>query len=68
MQKWPEKCQKIIDAINENNHVTIEDLEELLATGHTTIKKMLAEMQKEKYIRRVGADKGGHWEVVEIKD
>lgn len=66
IQKWPEKCRKIIIAINENKYVTIGDLEKLLDTGHTTIKKMLAEMQKEKYIRRVGADKGGYWEVLEI--
>lgn len=66
IQKWPEKCQKIINAINENKYVTIGDLEKLLDTGHTTIKKMLAEMQKEKYIRRVGADKGGYWEVLEL--
>lgn len=65
-EKWPGKCRKIIIAINENKYVTIEDLEKLLDTGHTTIKKMLAEMQKEKYIRRVGADKGGYWEVLEL--
>ena len=29
-----------------------------------TVKKILSEMQTEGYIRRVGADKGGYWEIV----
>jgi len=40
-------------------------LEEELNLGHTTLKKILREMQNENIIRRVGPDKGGHWEVIE---
>ena len=42
----------------------IAKLEEILEIGHTTVKKILSKMQAEGYIRRVGADKGGHWEIV----
>ena len=45
-------------------NVTILELEKHLNLGHTTIKKMLRELQKEGFLRRVGADKGGHWEIV----
>ena len=64
-EKWPEKCQKIINAISDNKYVTIEELVKLLDTGHTTVKKMIAELQKEKYIYRNGADNGGFWEILQ---
>ena len=63
-KKWPEKAEQIINAVSEDNKITITKLEEILDIGHTTVKKILSEMQAEGYIRRVGADKGGHWEIV----
>ena len=63
-KKWPEKCQIIYDAIKENENITIPELEKLCNTGHTTVKKMLNEMQNEGYIKHEGAPNGGHWEIV----
>ena len=63
-EKWPEKAEQIINAVSEDNKITIAKLEEILDIGHTTVKKILSEMQAEGYIRRIGADKGGHWEIV----
>ena len=63
-KKWPEKCQIIYDAIKENQNITIPELEKLCDTGHTTVKKMLNEMQNEGYIKHEGASNGGHWEIV----
>ena len=55
----------IVEAISRNKSVSIQQLEEQLQIGHTTIKKILREMQVEGIIRRVGPDKGGHWEITE---
>ena len=63
-EKWPENAKKIIQAMANDQFVTITELENLLAVGHTTVKKMLQEMQKEGYIRRIGPDKGGYWQIV----
>ena len=63
-EKWPENAKKIIQAMANDQFVTIAELEKLLAVGHTTVKKMLQEMQKEGYIRRVGPDKGGYWQIM----
>lgn len=67
IEKWPEKANLILEAITKDNTVTIAKLEELLDLGHTTIKKLLREMQNEKIISRIGPDKGGHWEIVNNK-
>ena len=63
-EKWLEKGQKILDAISNDKSITIAKLEVELRIGHTTLKKILREMQNENIIRRVGPDKGGHWEIV----
>jgi Fic family protein len=62
-KKWPEKALQIVDAISSDPSVTIAELEARLEVGHTTVKKLLRAMQAEGIIRRVGPDKGGHWEV-----
>ena len=51
--------------MSHDAYITIEKLEVHLNLGHTIIKKMLSELQKENLIRRVGPDKGGHWEVID---
>ena len=63
-EKWPEIAVSIMKAIVSSNTVTIAELETATGLGHTTIKKILREMQNEQIIRRVGPDKGGHWEIV----
>ena len=63
-EKWPETAVVIINAIGSDNTITISKLETITGFGHTTIKKLLREMQAENIIRRVGPDKGGHWEVI----
>ena len=64
-EKWPENAQKILDVISTDKSTTIAKLEVELNLGHTTLKKILREMQNENIIRRIGPDKGGHWEVIE---
>ena len=64
-QKSGLKTSQILDAITANNAITIAMLQEQLNLRNTTLKKMLREMQNVGLIRRVGPDKGGHWEVNE---
>ena len=63
-EKWPKKAETIVSMINQNQGVTISDFENELGVGHTTVKKILKEMQAEGFIRRDGPDKGGHWIVL----
>ena len=63
-EKWPEKVRRIIEIISNDKSTSIAKLEVELKLGHTTLKKILREMQNENIIRRVGPDKGGYWEVV----
>ena len=45
-EKWPEKATQLLRIIKEDSNITIPQLEVALQLAHTTIKKILREMQK----------------------
>lgn len=59
------KIVLIIRAIKTNPKVTIPELATTLGIVERSVKRYLQKLQREGFIRRVGPDKGGHWEVVE---
>lgn len=56
--------KKIMQAIKKNPHITQEELSEKVGIAVKNIKENMKKMQEQNLIRRVGADKNGHWEVV----
>lgn len=63
-QKVENTTQKIIEAIKTNPSITREELSVICGISSDGVKYHLTNMKKNGIIRRVGADKGGHWEVV----
>ena len=64
-KKWHESAEKILEAISQNSNISVLELETILPIGHnTTIKKLLTAMQTDGIIRRVGTNRGGHWEII----
>ena len=55
--------QKILVLIRQNSGVTIDELAASLQLTDRAIKKNLAQMKKTGLLKRIGPDKGGHWEV-----
>ena len=56
--------KSIVDIISQDPNVTIPQVAEKLGKHVRGIAKHFGNLQAEGYIRRVGADKGGHWEVL----
>ncbi len=56
--------EKIIAAIIHNPFVTIAELSEMSEVTTRSVERNLATLQKSERIRRIGPDKGGHWEVI----
>ena len=66
-KNYPENqktTQKIISAIEKNPSITRERLSEICGISSDGIKWQLKQLQAKNIIRRVGADKGGHWEII----
>lgn len=57
----------ILDMIIQNAKVTSTQMAASLGINRSAVSKHLKKMQTDGTIRRVGPDKGGHWEVIEVK-
>lgn len=57
--------KKIIDAIKANPYVTQDELADIVGIARKNIISNMKKLQKNGLIKRVGADKNGHWQVGE---
>ncbi len=66
--KVPEKVtpnqRAILDACSQNSHVTSGELASIVGISDRKIKANIAKLKAKGLIRRVGPDKGGHWEIL----
>ncbi|MBT7065192.1 MAG: winged helix-turn-helix transcriptional regulator [Verrucomicrobia bacterium] len=60
--------QKILELLKAKPLLTIHELAELLAMSVSGVKKQIAKLKVQGELKRIGPDKGGHWEVVERDD
>ncbi|MBQ6729643.1 MAG: winged helix-turn-helix transcriptional regulator [Bacteroidales bacterium] len=56
--------QKILSLIKQKSDITRQELAEACGISSDGIKWQLKKLQEKGVIRRVGPDKGGHWEIV----
>ena len=56
--------QEIIDLMRGDPETTIAGLANNLSVADRAIKKQIEKLKSQGRIRRIGPDKGGHWEVV----
>ena len=65
-QKSSQKnSQKVVDLIKERPEITTTEMAEIIGLTRRSIVNITNKLQEEGIIRRVGPDKGGHWEVIE---
>ena len=57
--------EKIVVALRENGALTISEIAQRLGVTTRTIERNLKKLQEQGRLRRVGPDKGGHWEVLD---
>ncbi|MBI4222778.1 MAG: HTH domain-containing protein, partial [Planctomycetes bacterium] len=50
--------------LEEDNTLTREQLAEKLNISPETVKKNIEKLKARKNLKRIGPDKGGHWEIV----
>ncbi len=54
---------KVIEMITQNPSVTIPEIAAALDMSIPGIEKIIRSLKEEKRLRRIGPDKGGHWEI-----
>ena len=64
-EKTREKTrEKIFNAIRESPNITTSELAEKLTITIKGVEWQLKNLREQGFIRRVGPDKGGHWEIL----
>ncbi len=56
--------ERVLELLAANPHTTFETMVAELQIARSTIQKHIANLKAEGRLRRIGPDKGGHWEVV----
>ena len=56
--------QKIIELIKDNKTISIEEMADKCGLTRDGIKYQIRKLKQAGHLRRIGPDKGGHWEVL----
>ncbi|MBR1916136.1 MAG: Fic family protein [Alphaproteobacteria bacterium] len=56
--------QKILQLAAQNPNITTTEMAEALGISRRAVAKQIATLKENDQLRRIGPDKGGHWEVV----
>ena len=64
LEKLSVNQKNIFDLIKANNNITQEELSHKIGINQRNIRNNISRLKKLNLIRRIGPDKGGHWEVV----
>lgn len=57
--------QKIVEQMRSNPTISIEELAELCGLTRDVINYNIRNLKNKRIIKRIGPDKGGHWEVID---
>lgn len=56
--------EKILRLIKENNKISAGELSDKIGISPRAVEKQISKLKSEGYLKRVGPNKGGHWEVL----
>ncbi len=63
-EKLTENQKKIIDFIQKEPTISAKELSKLLGISQRKIEDNLSKLKDKGLLRRIGADRGGHWEII----
>jgi ATP-dependent DNA helicase RecG len=57
--------EKILSMMKDNENITIAELTEAIGVSSRSIERNIDKLKQEGKINRIGADKGGYWQIIE---
>lgn len=64
-EKSSEKTsEKILEIISENKNISIAEMAGKIGISSRAVEKQISKLKNKDILRRVGADKGGYWEII----
>jgi ATP-dependent DNA helicase RecG len=65
-EKLTTNRQKIINHMLQNKTISAKELSELVGISQRKIEENISWLKEKGLINRIGPDKGGHWEIVDV--
>lgn len=63
VERLAESQRKILAKVKDNPYMSKKELSDKIGISTTAIDKNISQLKKKGLLKRVGPDKGGHWEV-----
>ena len=60
--------EKILSVLKATPYITMNELAEIVGISKKGVEWQMAKLKKEGRIKRIGPDKGGHWDVIECTE
>jgi ATP-dependent DNA helicase RecG len=57
--------EKILRIISQNRSISVNELAEITGISTRAVEKHIANLKEKELLKRIGPDKGGHWEVID---
>ena len=64
VEKSVKTVEKIIKILSNNPTTTVRELSEMLSLSRRGVEEQIKSLKQKGIIRRIGPDKGGHWQVI----
>ena len=64
VERLAESQKRILELTKENPYISKNELSKKIGISTTAIDKNITKLKKEGLLKRIGPDKGGHWEIV----
>lgn len=55
---------KILKLMRDNKYITTKELSEQIRISTTAVDNNISKLKKKGTLKKIGPDKGGHWEVI----
>ncbi len=65
VERLAESQRKILDFIKKSPAISKKELADKVGISTTAIDKNIGQLKKKGLLKRMGPDKGGHWEIIE---
>ena len=64
VEKTTRTVEKILKILSNTPSITVREMSEILGLSRRGVEEQIKSLKQKSVIRRVGPDKGGHWEVI----
>ena len=63
VEKTTRTVEKILKILSNTPSITVREMSEILGLSRRGVEEQIKSLKQKGVIRRIGPDKGGHWEV-----